>query len=300
MKQHSIRAHAKINLTLDVVGRREDGYHLVEMVMQSIGLHDIVTVSAETGTQSIALHTSDGRLPDDENNLCYRAAALFLKETGVVSSGIAIDVVKQIPMAAGLAGGSTDAAAVLVLLDRLYETGLTQTQLCTMGLKLGADVPFCIQGGTMLAQGIGETLTPLPAAPNPIVVLCKPPAAVSTPEIYRAIDQYGIDEHPDTKAMLRAMQHCDLQEMAKKLHNVMQPITAKRHPEILAIRQTMLDCGAIGAVMSGSGPSTFGIFVDPDNAQRAYAQLKAEYPDTFVTDFSKTAWDETEENGLSF
>ena len=159
MKRKRIRAHAKINLTLDVVGRRDDGYHLVEMVMQSIGLHDLVTAAIDTGTREIVVHTSDENLADDETNLCYRAAALFLEETGVENRGIEIDVVKRIPMAAGLAGGSADAAAVLVLLDRLYETGLTEQQLCAMGLRLGADVPFCMLGGTMLAEGIGEKLT---------------------------------------------------------------------------------------------------------------------------------------------
>lgn len=294
MKQHTIRAHAKINLTLDVVGRREDGYHLVEMVMQSIGLHDLVTVAIETGTPGISIRTSDEQLADDESNLCYRAAALFLQETGVPDNGIAIEVTKQIPMAAGLAGGSTDAAAVLVLLDRLYQTGLTQEQLCAMGLKIGADVPFCILGGTILAQGIGEKLTRLPDAPNPIIVLCKPPVAVSTPEIYRAIDSYEIEEHPSTEAMVRAMEQCNLQELANELENVMQPVTAERYPEILEIRETMLDCGAVGALMSGSGPSTFGIFVDPDEAQEAYDKLKEQYPDTFMTDFSKTSLDEIE------
>ncbi|MDO5546993.1 MAG: 4-(cytidine 5'-diphospho)-2-C-methyl-D-erythritol kinase [Eubacteriales bacterium] len=294
MKQHSIRAHAKINLTLDVVGRREDGYHLVEMVMQSIGLHDIVTVAIETGTQDISIHTSNEQLADDKSNLCYRAAALFLQETGVPNDGIAITVRKQIPMAAGLAGGSTDAAAVLVLLDRLYETQLTQEQLCAMGLKLGADVPFCLLGGTMLAQGIGEKLTRLPDAPNPIIVLCKPPVAVSTPAIYRAIDQYEIEEHPSTEAMVRAMEQCNLQELANELNNVMQPVTAELHPEILEIREIMLDYGAVGALMSGSGPSIFAIFVDPDEAQEAYDKLKEQYPDTFMTDFSKTSLDEIE------
>ena len=294
MKKKRIRAHAKINLTLDVVGRREDGYHLVEMVMQSIGLHDIVTVAIDTGTPGITVHTSNDNLADDESNLCYRAAALFLEETGAENRGIAIDVVKNIPMAAGLAGGSADAAAVLVLLDRLYETGLTEEQLCAMGLRLGADVPFCILGGTMLAQGIGEKLTRLPDAPNPIVVLCKPPVSVSTPEIYRAIDQFEIEDHPSTETMIEAIAHCDLQELAKELENVMQPVTAEMHPEILDICERMLDCDAVGVLMSGSGPTTFGIFVDPDEAQSEYDQLKTLYPDTFMTDFSKTGLDEIE------
>lgn len=294
MKRKRIRAHAKINLTLDVVGRRDDGYHLVEMVMQSIGLHDLVTAAIDTGTREIVVHTSDENLADDETNLCYRAAALFLEETGVENRGIEIDVVKRIPMAAGLAGGSADAAAVLVLLDRLYETGLTEQQLCAMGLRLGADVPFCMLGGTMLAEGIGEKLTRMPDAPNPIVVLCKPPVSVSTPEIYRAIDQFEIEDHPSTEAMIEAIEHCDLQEMAKELENVMQPVTAEMYPEILDICESMLDCGAIGAQMSGSGPTTFGIFVDPDEAQEAYDLLKERYPDTFMTGFSKTGLDEIE------
>lgn len=176
MKQASTEAYAKINLTLDVTGKRPNGYHDVCMVMQSIGIHDIVTVQTETGADDIELTISHCDLPTDSSNLAYRAAQLFLQRTNKQSDGIRIHIEKHNPIAAGLAGGSTDAAAVLVLLNDLYQTGLTQEQLMEMGLALGADVPFCIAGGTMLAEGIGEVLTPLPHAPQAFVVLCKPPS----------------------------------------------------------------------------------------------------------------------------
>ncbi|MGN1014269.1 MAG: 4-(cytidine 5'-diphospho)-2-C-methyl-D-erythritol kinase [Butyricicoccus sp.] len=292
MKQLSVRAHAKINLTLDVTGRREDGYHLVEMVMQSIGLHDVVTVQAHTGSGEIQLHSSNDQLPDDPTNLCWRAAQLFLDETGVSNDGIAIRVEKNIPMAAGLAGGSTDAAAVLVLLDQLYETRLTQDELCALGLRLGADVPFCMLGGTMLAQGIGEQLTRLPDAPDPIVVLCKPPIGVSTPAVYKAIDAIEITKHPDTAAMLRAIQSGSVSEIAAQLVNVMQPVTGGMHPEVLDIRQAMVDGGALGAVMSGSGPSVFGLFDDRQAAQSVCDRLRDRYEHTFLTNFSPASLSE--------
>ena len=203
MKQASTEAYAKINLTLDVTGKRPNGYHDVCMVMQSIGIHDIVTVQTETGADDIELTISHCDLPTDSSNLAYRAAQLFLQRTNKQSDGIRIHIEKHNPIAAGLAGGSTDAAAVLVLLNDLYQTGLTQEQLMEMGLALGADVPFCIAGGTMLAEGIGEVLTPLPHAPQAFVVLCKPPVAVSTPAIYRAIDSVDIARRPDRRCCAR-------------------------------------------------------------------------------------------------
>lgn len=292
MEQKSIRAHAKINLTLDVVGRRDDGYHFVQMIMQSIGLHDDVTVTIRTGSKQIDVSTANGQLSNDRKNLCYRAAELFLQETGVRNEGIHVGLAKRIPISAGLAGGSTDAAATLVLLNDLYQTGLTTEQLCEMGLKLGADVPFCIMGGTMLSEGIGERLTRLPDAPNPIVVLCRPPFPVSTPAVYQAIDNAEITQRPDNAAMLCAIEQQDIDGIAKNLANVMQPITAAMHPEILQIRQALLNCGAIGSVMSGSGPTTFGLFTDRTAAQNAYDMLKEQYPDTILSNFSAVSLDE--------
>lgn len=287
MKQASVQAHAKINLTLDVTGRRPNGYHDVCMVMQSIGIHDIVTVSTGTGAQAIELTISHCDLPADNSNLAYRAAELFLHTTHKESDGIHIHIEKHNPIAAGLAGGSTDAAAVLVLLNDLYETGLTQEQLMEMGLKLGADVPFCIAGGTMLSEGIGEILTPLSDAPQAFVVLCKPPVAVSTPVIYRAIDGVEIAKRPDTPAMLDALRSGDLQAVSDQLYNVMQPITAQMHPEIDEICRIMQEQGALRAIMSGSGPTVFGLFADKQRAEYTKQMLAQTYQEVFLTDFCR-------------
>lgn len=286
MKQAVVEAHAKINLTLDVTGKRPNGYHDVCMVMQSIGIHDLVTVRTGTGTGQIELETSNGSLPADRSNLAWRAAELFLEEQKLDCNGISIEIEKHNPIAAGLAGGSTDAAAVLVLLNQLYDTRLSVKQLMEMGVRLGADVPFCIAGGTMLAEGIGEQLTPLPDAPQAYVVLCKPPFAVSTPAIYKAIDSAEIPERPDTEAMLEALRHNDLKAVAAQLCNVMQPVTAQMHPEVEEICGIMREMGASGAIMSGSGPSVFGLFDDRTAAAACCAVLAERYEETFLTNFS--------------
>ncbi|MGM9630708.1 4-(cytidine 5'-diphospho)-2-C-methyl-D-erythritol kinase [Butyricicoccus sp.] len=288
MRQATVEAHAKINLTLDVTGKRPNGYHDVCMVMQSIGLHDTVTAAVGTGS-GIRLAVEGSDLPADSSNLAYRAAELFLSETGTPCDGISIVIEKHIPVAAGLAGGSTDAAAVLVLLDELYDTRLGEKKLMEIGLKLGADVPFCISGGTMLAEGIGEVLTRLPDAPQTHVVLCKPPIAVSTPAIYRAIDSAEITERPDTQAMCAAIADRDCSRVAQLLCNVMQPVTAGMHPEVEEICGTLRARGAMGAIMSGSGPSNFGLFETLEEAQAACEVLAAQYPETYLTDFCTAA-----------
>lgn len=286
MKQAVVEAHAKINLTLDVTGKRPNGYHDVCMVMQSIGIHDLVTVRTGTGTGQIELAISNSILPSDPSNLAWRAAELFLEEQQLACDGIAIEIEKHNPIAAGLAGGSTDAAAVLVLLNQLYDTRLSVEQLMEMGVKLGADVPFCIAGGTMLAQGIGEQLTSLPDAPQSYVVLCKPPFAVSTPAIYKAMDSVEIPVRPDTQAMLEALRRNDLKAVAEQLCNVMQPVTAQMHPEVEEICGIMRDNGALGAIMSGSGPSVFGLFDNQTAAEACKAVLAEHYEETFLTNFS--------------
>lgn len=286
MKQAVVEAHAKINLTLDVTGKRPNGYHDVCMVMQSIGIHDLVTVRTGTGTGQIELAISNSILPSDPSNLAWRAAELFLEEQQLACDGISIEIEKHNPIAAGLAGGSTDAAAVLVLLNQLYDTRLSVEQLMEMGVKLGADVPFCIAGGTMLAQGIGEQLTSLPDTPQSYVVLCKPPFAVSTPAIYKAIDSAEIPTRPDTQAMLEALRRNDLKAVAEQLCNVMQPVTAQMHPEVGEICGMMRDNGALGAIMSGSGPSVFGLFDDQAVAEACKAALEEQYEETFLTNFS--------------
>ena len=273
----TVRARAKINLTLDVTGRREDGYHTVEMVMQSIALHDTVrvtTIHGEKKPRGIVLSCSLPFLPTDERNLAYRAAELFYKETGALLETCEIHIEKRIPVAAGLAGGSTDAAAVLRALNALH----------TAGLKLGADVPYCLRGGTMLAQGIGEELSLLPDMPHCWVVLCKPPFAVPTKEVYQEIDSVDILEHPDNKGMMAALNQGDYEGVCAYLSNVMETVTAAKRRQIGEIKSFLAENGADGTLMSGSGPTVYGLFSDESRAKTTAKMLRRRFADTFLTE----------------
>lgn len=283
----TVRARAKINLTLDVTGRREDGYHTVEMVMQSIALHDTVrvtTIHGEKKPRGIVLSCSLPFLPTDERNLAYRAAELFYKETGALLETCEIHIEKRIPVAAGLAGGSTDAAAVLRALNALHTAGLTDDELCEMGLKLGADVPFCLRGGTMLAQGIGEELSLLPDMPHCWVVLCKPPFAVPTKEVYQEIDSVPLTQRPDTDGMIKALESCDYKGVCDRLMNVMETVTATKHRQIDEIRSVLRENGADATLMSGSGPTVYGLFSDRIAADAAATILARRFSETFLTE----------------
>lgn len=283
MKSILCAARAKINLTLDVTGKRDDGYHTVRMVMQTIALHDDVRVTL-TNTGDFLLKTNLYYLPTGDSNLAIRAARLFYEQTGIVNPGTRIDMKKRIPVAAGMAGGSTNAAAVLRALDTLHKTRLGTAHLCEMGLTLGADVPYCIRGGTMLAEGIGERLTALTAMPHCFVVLAKPPFSVSTPAIYAQMNGGDVSPRPDTTGMLDALAAGDYAGICDRLYNVMEPVTGAQHKEIGVIRQILRDCGADGAVMSGSGPTTYGLFLDKTCAENAYARLKKRFRDTHFTE----------------
>ncbi len=279
MQSITRKAYAKINLTLDVTGKRPDGYHTVEMVMQTVSLHDEVTVSLND-SKTISMQCSVASLPTDGTNLAVRAAELFYEHTGITNAGTAISIVKQIPIAAGLAGGSTDAAAVLQALDALHHTALGTERLCEMGLKLGADVPYCIRGGTMLAQGIGEELTALPPMQHCYVVLVKPPFAISTADIYRQMNGGDVSPRPDTAGMMQALEQQDFVGICERLYNVMEPVTGKDHPEIAQIRTMLLEQGAEGAIMSGSGPTVFGLFAHEQTARDVAELLQKGHPDT--------------------
>ena len=274
-------------MTLDVTGRREDGYHTVEMVMQSIALHDTVrvtTIHGEKKPRGIVLSCSLPFLPTDERNLAYRAAELFYKETGALLETCEIHIEKRIPVAAGLAGGSTDAAAVLRALNALHTAGLTDDELCEMGLKLGADVPFCLRGGTMLAQGIGEELSLLPDMPHCWVVLCKPPFAVSTREVYQEIDSVPLTQRPDTDGMIKALESCDYKGVCDRLMNVMETVTATKRRQIGEIRAVLRENGADATLMSGSGPTVYGLFSDRIAADAAATVLASRFSETFLTE----------------
>lgn len=280
--KETYKAHAKINLSLDVTGRRDDGYHIVKMIMQTIDLCDDVTVEI-TDKKGIFLKTNIPYLPKNRKNIAYKAAEMFLKETGIGDIGIRINIFKRIPVAAGLAGGSTDAAAVLILLNRLLKTEYSEERLMQIGLKLGADVPYCIKGGTMLADGIGEILTPLKPFKNAYIVLCKPPFSVSTAEIYSKINLKKLDKRPDTDGIIKAIENDDYFRVSHRLYNVMEEVTSSMHKEIGEIKSILIENNADGAVMSGSGPSTYGIFKDQGQAQKAYNALKLSYQTTFLT-----------------
>ncbi len=283
----TVQARAKINLTLDVTGRRADGYHTVRMVMQSVALHDTIRVAVTQGERKprgILLTCNLPYLPVDERNLAYRAAELFYQETDALPGTCEIHIEKRIPMAAGLAGGSSDAAAVLRALAALHNVCLTDDELCAMGLKLGADVPYCLRGGTMLAEGIGEELTALSPMPHCWVVLCKPPFAVSTKDAYREMDEVSIRQRPDTKGMIRALEKGDYHGVASRLSNVMELVTAAKRRQIGEIKSFLTENGADGTLMSGSGPTVYGLFSDEGRARTAAKMLSRRFADTFLTE----------------
>ena len=283
----TVQARAKINLTLDVTGRRADGYHTVRMVMQSVALHDTIRVAVTQGERKprgILLTCNLPYLPVDERNLAYRAAELFYQETDALPGTCEIHIEKRIPMAAGLAGGSSDAAAVLRALAALHSVCLTDDELCAMGLKLGADVPYCLRGGTMLAEGIGEELTALSPMPHCWVVLCKPPFAVSTKDAYREMDEVSIRQRPDTKGMIRALEKGDYHGVASRLSNVMELVTAAKRRQIGEIKSFLTENGADGTLMSGSGPTVYGLFSDEGRARTAAKMLSRRFADTFLTE----------------
>ena len=275
-----IKAHAKINISLDAVGKREDGYHLLRMLMQNIELYDLVNVK-KTNT-GISISCNKSFVPTDERNIAYKAAKAFMDHYNI-KSGVHMDIIKNIPVAAGLAGGSTDAAAVLKAMRSLFKKEVTDQELMKIGLKLGADVPYCIHGGTALCEGIGEVITPIKPFKNHIVVLVKPSFGVSTKEVYGGLDIKKIIRHPDTELLIEAIEDNDLRLVSTNMKNVLENVTLKRHRIIRSIKDTMVNQGALGAMMSGSGPSVFGFFDDSLLAQRCYEKLKLSFEEVFIT-----------------
>ena len=274
------KSYAKVNLTLDVLGRLENGYHEVRMVMQPLNLFDLILV--KKASAGIIIKTNNPVLPCDNKNIAYKAAELFFEETEI-RGGVSINIKKNIPIAAGLAGGSGNAAAVLCSLNLLYNAELTDEKLLEMGLKLGADVPYCIKNVTSLAEGIGEKLTTLSQIPGVPVVLVTPPVSISTAEIYKRIDSAENPASIDTDGMISAIKDSDIKKIGDKLLNVMEIVTIKDCPEIADIKEKMLKFGALGSVMSGSGPSVFGIFPDNKSAKQAADYFGMKYENTFLT-----------------
>lgn len=275
----AFKAFAKINLSLDIVGVLENGYHQLEMIMQSVSLHDKVTITAVDSSQGITLSCSQPSLCSIEQNTAYKAANLFFQHCEINPS-VSIHIEKHIPSQAGLAGGSADAAAVLHGLNQLFQTNLTQNQLCEIGVQIGADVPFCICGGTMLATGIGEKLSPLPALPSCYIVICKPSVSVSTQEAYQKVDNSIILHHPNTQVICAALKEQDLSAVSQNMKNVFQEAMAI--PDVHTITEHMMQNGALGACMSGSGSAVFGIFETEQQALLCSNILKQEINSVFI------------------
>ena len=276
-----LTANAKINLTLDILRKREDGYHDLQMVMQAVTLSDALTVAPAQGAEGQAV--SDLHfLPTGDRNLAQMAAAAFREATGL-GGQVDVTIQKHIPVCAGLAGGSADAAAVLTAMNRLTGAGLSAAQLAKIGEKVGSDVPFCVLGGTALAEGRGEVLTPLAPLPPCHIVVCKPPFSVSTPQLFGRVKVKKIVRRPDTAGVIAALEAGDLAGVARRMYNVFEDVLEPRRlSEINGIKAVLIDCGALGASMSGSGPSVFGLFDREGRAQTALERLKESYRDVFL------------------
>jgi len=272
MNKIELKALGKINLGLDVLGRRENGYHDVRMVMQTLYLYDQITITKKE-TPGIELKTNLFYLPVDENNLAYRAAKLLMDEFEV-KEGVSIYLDKHIPVAAGMAGGSSNAAAVLFGINRMFDLGLSQQELMDRGVTLGADVPYCIMRGTVLAEGIGEILTPLPAFPKCYVLIAKPPISVSTKLVYEKLDSHEIEDHPDIDGILEGLEAQDIKKIASCMGNVLEKVTVEEYPVIEDIKNVMKEEGALNAMMSGSGPTVFGIFDNKHLARKAADKIR--------------------------
>ena len=279
-----VKAYAKLNLSLDVLGKRPDGYHDMRMVMQTVSLSDDIRLETGTG-RPLRMESNLGFLPANESNLAAAAALRLCEAAGADAGGLSIDLEKTIPVCAGLAGGSADAAAVLRGMNKLLGLGLPGERLEEIGALVGSDVPYCVRGGTALAEGRGEILTDLPLLPHCLVVLCKPAFSVSTPELFRSLDGCRIRRRPDTAGLLAALEQGDLPGVARRMYNVFEDaLPARRAQEIDAIKNVMIQHGALGASMSGTGPTVFGLFTQQEAAQGAWAALKEQYPETFLAE----------------
>ena len=269
-----LKALAKINLGLDVLRRREDGYHEVKMIMQTISLHDDLEIR-RIKTPEIQVKTNLYYLPTNENNLVYKAAKLLMDEFDI-KEGVAIQLKKRIQVAAGMAGGSTDGEAVLWGMNQMYGLGLSRQELMERGVKLGADVPYCVQRGTALAEGIGERLSVLPSMPKCTILIAKPGISVSTKFVYENLHANDLkpEQHPDVDSMIEAMKEKNLDLLCERMGNVLETVTIPAYPVIQEIKEHMMACGAAGAMMSGSGPTVFGIFHSPVQAKAAMKDLK--------------------------
>ena len=277
-----VQAFAKLNLTLDILGKRPDGYHDLQMVMQSITLADTITLEENQG-KGLRVSTNLHFLPTGEKNLAAAAALRFWEATGREPENLDIHLEKRIPVCAGMAGGSSDAAAVLRALNQRSGSPFSLLQLAQLGAQVGSDVPYCVLGGTALAEGRGEVLTPLPPLPKCWVVACKPDFPVSTPELFAQADRVKLRCRPDTSGLLAALEGGDLGGVARRMYNVFEDVLPQRlHSRVAEIKNELVQWGALGANMSGSGPTAFGLFAERAAAEAAQAHLSSRYRDTFL------------------
>lgn len=286
MNSIELKSRAKINLSIDILGKRQDGYHLVEMIMQTIDLSDVLRIK-ESEAEDIVIKSNSGDIPLDDNNIVYKAITLLRKKFNI-NKGIEVFIEKNIPVAAGMAGGSSNAAAVLVGLNKVWDLGLSEKELQEIGLALGADVPFCISGGAALAQGIGEELTHIKGLSEDVIILiCKPNLFVSTKDVYGGLDLNNIDNRPDNRYLIECLKNKDIKAVAENMVNVLEGVTSNMHSEISEIEKMMIDNNALGAMMSGSGPTVFGLFNNKENALNAKTELMKKYEQVYLVNSSE-------------
>lgn len=275
-----VKAYAKVNLSLDVIRERDDGYHILWTIMQTVDLYDIVSVNKiEKG---IKLSCNKNYVPLDKRNIAYKAAELFMNTYGI-KSGVEIDINKNIPVSAGLAGGSTDAAAVLKIMRDMYRPDVKNNELEKLALTVGADVVYCITGGTALCEGIGEKVTKIKSFKDHILVLVKPSFGISSKDAYKSLDMKKIRKHLDYKLILDAVENNDLRTVGENMRNVLENVVLKKHAILKQIKKEAVYSGAVGALMSGSGPTVFAIFDDMLKAQSYYDRAKRKYVEVFIT-----------------
>ncbi|SHI47107.1 4-(cytidine 5'-diphospho)-2-C-methyl-D-erythritol kinase [Parasporobacterium paucivorans] len=272
MDSLKVKAYGKINIGLDVMAKREDGYHEVRMVMQTVRIHDNIKVD-KASSGDISITTNLGFIPTDKKNLVYKAAKLLMDEFAI-NCGVSIDLQKHIPVSAGMGGGSSDAAAILYAMNKLFKLGLSKKELMERGALIGADVPFCLMKGTALAEGIGENVTRIAPMPECCILIAKPGFSVSTKHVYEKLRLNEIQSHPDIDGIIDAIEEEDIYEMSSLMGNVLESVTVKEHPVIEDIKMAMIDNGALNSIMSGSGPSVFGIFDEPEEAEFAMNAIR--------------------------
>lgn len=285
MNSIDLKSRAKINLSIDVLGKRDDGYHIVEMIMQTIDLYDNLKITKIEG-DFIKIKSDSEDIPLNQDNIVYKAADI-LKKRFNIKDGVEISIQKNIPVAAGMAGGSSNAAAVLVGLNKVWNLGLSESELKEIGLQLGADVPFCITGGSALAQGIGEELTNIHGLSEGVnILVCKPDIFVSTKEVYQSLDMNKVQKRPENQKLIESLKNDDIKYVSENMVNVLEEVTASKYKEIKQIEATMMKNKALGSMMSGSGPTVFGLFDDKEYAIKAKEELLIDYNQVYLVNSS--------------